>query len=283
MQRIRPVGLPPLPWLSWFHELNVRTYVFDDHGNPGVWFFSLDCNQPIAVEIARRAFNLPYMHARMSSTVDPGKIHYLSHRKNNPAPEAEFTYPLPVTPAPASEGSLEWFLVERYRLFSTDGKGNIFSGMVHHSPYRIEPMHPATYSTTPFALNGFAKPVLPPDSMLSASPVDVSVFPLRESLNHSTWRLGNFLVNYTLDWFIHPPRFLRKHENLITAFAANGLPFPIGKWCGSCCEQDEPQRIRDLAHRHQVARRRKLLLLICGSRTAHGGEPGTMSALGDGK
>ena len=65
MQRVRPTGLPPVPWLSWFLELNVRTYVHDDAGNPGVWFFSLDCNQPVAVEIARRAFHLPYQHAAM--------------------------------------------------------------------------------------------------------------------------------------------------------------------------------------------------------------------------
>ncbi len=69
MDRVRPVGTPPLPWLSWFMELNVRTYVHDDHGNAGVWFFSLDCNQPLAVEIARRSFHLPYQHAVMRSRV----------------------------------------------------------------------------------------------------------------------------------------------------------------------------------------------------------------------
>lgn len=180
MQRIRPVGLPPLPWLSWFHELNLRTYVFDESGNPGVWFFSLDCNQPLAVEIARRFFHLPYQHARMSSTVVSGEIRYRSLRKNNTLPEAIFTYPAtPVSPAPASEGSLEWFLVERYRLFSDDAKGKLFSGIVHHSPYLIAPMPDATCPTTPFALNGFPEPDIPPASMLCAQPVDVTVFPLK--------------------------------------------------------------------------------------------------------
>ncbi|MEK6231215.1 MAG: DUF2071 domain-containing protein [Luteolibacter sp.] len=180
MQRIRPVGLPPLPWLSWFHELNLRTYVFDDNGNPGVWFFSLDCNQPLAVEIARRGFNLPYEHARMSSSVDSGNIRYRSIRKNNQLPESIFSYPKSISPAPAEQGSLEWFLVERYRLFSTDAKGSLFSGMVHHSPYRIEPMPEATCSTTPFALNNFSVPNSPPASMLSALPVDVTIFPLKK-------------------------------------------------------------------------------------------------------
>ena len=52
--------------------------------------------------------------------------------------------------------------------------------MVHHSPYRIEPMPEATYSTTPFALNNFSVPNSPPASMLSALPVDVTIFPLKK-------------------------------------------------------------------------------------------------------
>ncbi|RYD26824.1 MAG: DUF2071 domain-containing protein, partial [Verrucomicrobiaceae bacterium] len=67
MERIRPVGIPAVPWLSWFLELNVRTYVYDDKGRPGVWFFSLDCNQPVAVEFARKIFHLPYQHAAMNA------------------------------------------------------------------------------------------------------------------------------------------------------------------------------------------------------------------------
>ncbi|MGJ8644734.1 MAG: YqjF family protein [Luteolibacter sp.] len=180
MQRIRPVCLPPLPWLSWFHELNLRTYVFDDAGNPGVWFFSLDCNQPLAVEIARIAFNLPYQHARMSSKVTPEEIHYHSLRKDHPLPASEFTYPRPTSPALAGEGTLEWFLVERYRLFSANRRGQLFSGMVHHQPYLIQPMPAATCSTTPFALNDFPEPTTPPASQLSASTVDVTIFPLRK-------------------------------------------------------------------------------------------------------
>ena len=181
MQRIRPVGFPPLPWLSWFHELNLRTYVFDENGNPGVWFFSLDCNQSIAVEIARRTFNLPYEHAAMSSTITDGTINYRSRRKASALPEADFTYALPSSPKPAEPGSLEWFLVERYLLYSADKRGKLHTGRVHHSPYLIEPMPSATCSTIPFALNGFPEPETSPVSMLSASPVNVTVFPLKKT------------------------------------------------------------------------------------------------------
>jgi uncharacterized protein YqjF (DUF2071 family) len=181
MQRIRPVFLPPLPWLSWFHELNLRTYVFDEIGNPGVWFFSLDCNQPIAVEVARRTFNLPYEHAAMTSATGDGMIRYRSSRKTSGLSEASFHYPLPRAPRAAEPGSLEWFLVERYLLYSADAKGRLHTGRVHHTPYLIETMGSAECSTIPFALNGFPEPISPPVSMLSAAPVDVTVFPLRKS------------------------------------------------------------------------------------------------------
>src|SRR3954466_2394024 len=54
MRKVRPVGVPPLPWLSEFQELSVRTYVFDERGVPGIWFYSLDCDQPLAVAGAPR-------------------------------------------------------------------------------------------------------------------------------------------------------------------------------------------------------------------------------------
>jgi uncharacterized protein YqjF (DUF2071 family) len=179
MQRIRPVGLPPLPWLSWFHELNLRTYVYDESGNPGVWFFSLDCNQPIAVEIARRMFHLPYQHASMSSKISDSSVEYHSKRKSHISGDAVYKYPRPTAPGPAIIGSLEWFLVERYTLFSADTKGNIYSGRVHHDPYQIEPMSHGVCSTLPFSLNGFTEPETPPNSLISANSVDVTVYPLK--------------------------------------------------------------------------------------------------------
>jgi uncharacterized protein YqjF (DUF2071 family) len=178
MQRIRPVGVPALPWFSWFLELNVRTYVHDDRGNSGVWFFSLDCNQLLAVEIARRSFQLPYEHAVMSAKEHHGVIDYRSRRRRQ-SDDAVFRYPVAKNPLAAAEGSLEWFLLERYLLFSANRSGNLFSGRVHHQPYRFEPMESAAWSTEPLRLNGFPEFSTPPDSMLTAATVDVTVFPLR--------------------------------------------------------------------------------------------------------
>ena len=62
---MRPVGLPSVPGLSSFHETNVRTYVHRAGCDPGVWFFSLDAANRLAVLAARTTFHLPYYHARM--------------------------------------------------------------------------------------------------------------------------------------------------------------------------------------------------------------------------
>jgi len=177
MDRVRPVLLPPVPGISWFLELNVRTYVFDDDGNPGVWFFSLDCNQPLAVEIARRAFHLPYEHAEMRAVRDGGRMDYSCRRESEEGP-ARFQYEKPAAAEPAGWGSLEWFLVERYLLFSADAQGNLRHGRVHHAPYRIAPARCREWSAEPMRWNGFEIPDTPPPSSLVAETVDVRVYPL---------------------------------------------------------------------------------------------------------
>src|SRR5713226_1112656 len=76
---VRPRFTPPVPGLSYFPELNVRTYVEHD-GKPGVWFFSLDATNPIAVRAARRFFYLPYYRAQMSVVRRDNQVSYRSLR-----------------------------------------------------------------------------------------------------------------------------------------------------------------------------------------------------------
>jgi len=136
MTGVRLRGTPPLPWLSAFPELNVRTYVTFG-GKPGVWFFSLDASNSMAVAIARAWFHLPYFRARMGCAERDGWIHYQSERTHRGAPIAvlEGRY------RPVSEvlrpqhGTLEHYLTERYCLYTTDGRGRLIRGEIHHSPW----------------------------------------------------------------------------------------------------------------------------------------------------
>jgi len=176
MDRVRPAWLPPLPWVSWFLELNVRTYVHDREGRPGVWFYSLDCNQPLAVAIARRFFHLPYFHAKMSATRRDGAVEYHSQRRGTPVRSSYAWQPAGET-REAAPGSLEFFLVERYVLFSADRNGALHCGRVHHQPYRISHAAVPEYSVEPARQEGFeltAQPI----SNLCANAVDVSIFAL---------------------------------------------------------------------------------------------------------
>src|SRR5213080_4382010 len=86
MSHIHARGLPPLPGLSRFPELNVRTYV-TFAGRPGVYFFSLDAGNRPAVWAARKFYHLPYFYATMTSQQREGVIHYYSRRE---AADVEF-------------------------------------------------------------------------------------------------------------------------------------------------------------------------------------------------
>lgn len=178
MERVRPRWLPPLPWLSWFLELNVRTYVHDEQGRPGVWFYSLDCNQPVAVWLARKTFHLPYFHAAMDATKHAGRIDYRSQRKSTPEPRADYAWQAHGPAREAVAGSPEFFLVERYYLFAQTAGGQMKAGQVHHAPYRIRDCSVVVHSTVPAQQAGFALDG-DPVSVLCADAVDVSIYPLQ--------------------------------------------------------------------------------------------------------
>ncbi len=179
MRAVRPPLLPPLPWLSYFHELNVRTYVRDEHGRPGVWFFSLDCDQPLAVAIARRHFHLNYFDARMKTrVVRGGTLRYEATRRHCQE-TALFEYNAKSSPREAVPGSLEFFLVERYRLFAWDlAAGRLRSGSVWHPPYQIQDPEITHYSTAPLRWNRIDTPKIPPEHALYVRRVHVGIYPL---------------------------------------------------------------------------------------------------------
>jgi uncharacterized protein len=136
MRRVRPRGVPPLPWISYFLEMNVRAYVFDASGTPGIWFYSLECNQPIAVWLARALLGLPYRHARMKARrAADGSIAYRGQRVRGEA-RGEFAYGLGESLGAAEPGTLEFFLIERYLLFTVH-HGRLLRAQVHHRPYPL--------------------------------------------------------------------------------------------------------------------------------------------------
>jgi uncharacterized protein len=129
-------GTLPLPVLSTFPELNVRTYVTAD-GKPGIWFFSLDTTSRPAVEGARRLYRLPYFHARMTAGRSGERLDYVSSRRDGSRPYVfEASYRGTAEPFEPQAGTLEHFLTERYCLYAHDATG-LYRAEIHHPPWRI--------------------------------------------------------------------------------------------------------------------------------------------------
>ena len=135
MSGVRARGLPPVPGLSRFPELNVRTYVSNGK-RPGVYFFSLDAANLPAVWAARIFYYLPYFYASMSSVERNGKVHYFSQRRESPA-EFRAAYQPRSQPRQAAHGSLEHWLTERYCLYTVH-RGRVYRCEIHHPPWPLQ-------------------------------------------------------------------------------------------------------------------------------------------------
>lgn len=166
---------PPVPGLSRFPELNVRTYVRPAGGpeqnRPGVWFFSLDVTRRAAVEAARTIYHLPYFRATMSAgsmAGSGGRMVTYSHQRIDSNTRVVFGSPCkvqacfagryrPVGPVrQAAPESLESFLTDRYRLYAwagrRSGEGQLYSAEIHHPPW---PLQDAEAEITSNTMTGF--------------------------------------------------------------------------------------------------------------------------------
>ena len=137
MTNVTPRFVPALPWVSAFPELNVRTYVTVG-GKPGVFFFSLDAGNPLAVGTARALLNLPYFSAAMSVDVRDGLVTYTSRRPSTPAAEFAARYRGLGDRNPPPRGTLEYFLTERYCLYAVDHARRGYRLEIHHPPWALE-------------------------------------------------------------------------------------------------------------------------------------------------
>jgi uncharacterized protein YqjF (DUF2071 family) len=136
---VRLRGTLPVPGISSFLELNVRTYVTAG-GRPGIWFFSLDASSQLAVEVARRTYELPYFRARMTLGRQGEWIEFESARVGSAEHPYVFCarYRPSAAVAQAAPGSLEEFLVERYCLYAVDRRGRLCRADIHHPPWPLQ-------------------------------------------------------------------------------------------------------------------------------------------------
>lgn len=179
MEGVRPVGVPRFRPLTDFHETNVRTYVRYKGGNPGVWFFSLEAANQLAVSVARTWFGLPYHFASMSLQWAGDRIEYRSNRLQAAPPARCRVVARPHGAISfARPGTLEFFVAERYLLYCQRG-GKLFSGRVLHVPYPLrqaEALHIDQSLLDVLGIRGRGEP----DNVLYSPGVSVELFqPIR--------------------------------------------------------------------------------------------------------
>ena len=186
MSGVRPRWFPAMPFVSEFHETNIRTYVHFKGRDPGVWFISLDAACRVALEVARWKWHLNYFHAEMDLRREGDEVRYSSRRIDSRSPrraDVDITARIgePLNPEPGvsvEPGTLEHFLAERYVLYANDHRGRLLRGRVHHSPY---PLRSAEIVSCRQTLASAAEvPVSgQPDHALFCEGVTVDIFPLR--------------------------------------------------------------------------------------------------------
>ncbi|GAB3292730.1 YqjF family protein [Hymenobacter humi] len=181
MSKVRTRISPPVPGAREFLELNVRTYVHLD-GVPGVWFFSLDATNALAVWAARTFFNLPYLRATMSLDCPSAQLRQFRAERTHPgAPPAQFraTWTLG-PPQPAAEpGSLAFFLTERYCLYTSNrARTKLYRGRVAHAPWPLSTAQLLHFESTLLESHGLPTPTEKP-LVHAGGPVSVELWPMQ--------------------------------------------------------------------------------------------------------
>jgi uncharacterized protein len=172
---VRPIFVPPVPFVSAFYELNVRTYVHLD-GVPGVWFFSLDANSFPAVMGARLFYYLPYYNAAITLEKSGRTIDFKVLRTDSPSGTLAAKWTVGDRQPRSEPGSLEFFLTERYCLYAQHAK-QIYRCRIHHERWPLRSAVLNSFSTTLFEANGLPVPEGEP-MVNAAGPVHVEVWPL---------------------------------------------------------------------------------------------------------
>jgi uncharacterized protein len=135
---LRLRGMLPVPGVSSFLELNVRTYVRAADGKPGVWFFSLDVSSRLAAEAARRVYKLPVFHARMLTERSDDWIEVECSRFDERGRVFSGRYRAEGESFAPEPGSLESFLADRFCLYATNERGVLQRAEIHHEPWTLQ-------------------------------------------------------------------------------------------------------------------------------------------------
>jgi len=144
-----------------------------------VWFFSLDCENPLAVRGARTVFHLPYLDARMRSRQRGDLLEYSSERTHLGQAAARFRGEYgPMSEAfTSAPGTLEHWLTERYCLYSASKSGRVYRGEIRHQPWSLQAAEAHIFENTLATPLGINLPRVP-DAAHFARRLEVVAWPI---------------------------------------------------------------------------------------------------------
>ena len=182
MSKVRTRFTPQVPGTHTFLELNVRTYVHLD-GVPGVWFFSLDATSALAVWVARTFFRLPYLRATMRLDQPSAELRqFAATRTHAGEPAATFraTWKLGAPLPPAAPDSLEFFLTERYCLYTSNkAQTKLYRGRVAHAAWPLRAAQVLHLESSLLESHGLPTPTGKP-VVHAGGPVQVELWPMQQ-------------------------------------------------------------------------------------------------------
>jgi uncharacterized protein YqjF (DUF2071 family) len=176
MHKLRPRFSPPLPWIRSFPQVNLRTYVRDEHGDRAVFFLRLETDQPLAAWLARRWFGLPYHRSKFKPERAGSDLTRLSAAAQGVTQVGRFAWQPRGPEFGAAPGSLEHFLTERYRLIVF--RGRLRTAEIHHPPFALRQADVYGWDSGPLLRTGIPLPSGPPTSALTAAATLVGIFSL---------------------------------------------------------------------------------------------------------
>lgn len=151
-------GAPELPWLSRFLETNVRTYVRDEAGRPGLWFFSLDATRLAVVAVARSTYRLPYFWSAIRLRRDGNRLHHnCARRWSSRGARSRTVVEIGEAYGDGELGELDHFLTARWRLFSTVG-GRLWLTRAAHVPWPLQRARPVDLADELVPATGLPSP-----------------------------------------------------------------------------------------------------------------------------
>jgi len=160
MRGIGVPGLPAVPYLGSFAEINVRTYV-RHNGVPGVWFCSLDINRLLPTIVARTTYTLPYCFGRASNKRVGDELHTKVERRWPRGDRAANTnIRLKIGEQIVAPSPLEIFLSARWGLYTTTRGGSLRYAPISHEPWKLHHAELVSLDDSLIEAAGFAKPTI---------------------------------------------------------------------------------------------------------------------------